>query len=359
MSSKYKESCAWYRKWVVQNPEVVSQVEKTFRVLSYCLSGFTDDNQILSELVYALSNLLVFFNDNILRRATLTPKISLSQHRLQQWLTVLDNVEVFFELASNRVWGETGKWLVVAAIQLLRAIFRYILLCRLKSGMQSSPPIPPLDRKDIIPVTIAPSVDDMSDPDADSTVYGETGSVPDLVREHHLPPLTFEGRRSGRVIRSLHATPEMGLRTWKLPKEEQPIREEELGMTELAGFSLVGETLYISRPIIHLCCLFVWGWTSWKPWLLSIATDIASLEMMKQEKKVRFNSKEKAELVNRRLMLLFYLLRSPCYNSLTKKRLESFLRSVGSTVPFTRLITNPLIDYLPVWQGIYSYNWGH
>eukprot|EP00057_Strongylocentrotus_purpuratus_P006212 XP_011660686.1 PREDICTED: uncharacterized protein LOC105436632 [Strongylocentrotus purpuratus] len=40
--------------------------------------------------------------------------------------------------------------------------------------------------------------------------------------------------------------------------------------------------------------------------------------MMQRDEKFRLNSKEKSKLHNRRLMLLFYLLRSPCYNSVTR-----------------------------------------
>nr|XP_054761285.1 peroxisomal membrane protein PEX16-like [Lytechinus pictus] len=152
----------------------------------------------------------------------------------------------------------------------------------------------------------------------------------------------------------------MALRTWKLPQTEQPFRiEEDLGMTELAGMSLMGETLYISRPLIHLSSLFVWGWSSWKPWLLSITTDIVSLEMMQRNEKSKFTSKEKSELYNRKLMLLFYLLRSPCYNTITRTRLESLLKSVGGTVPLANMLTKPILEYLPIWQKIYSYNWGN
>ncbi len=36
---KYREAWDWYEKWVRQHPETVSNVERTFRVLSYLLSG--------------------------------------------------------------------------------------------------------------------------------------------------------------------------------------------------------------------------------------------------------------------------------------------------------------------------------
>ncbi|XP_071493219.1 peroxisomal membrane protein PEX16-like [Diadema antillarum] len=360
LSLKYRETYDWYRKWVTQNPDIVSQVEKTFRVFSYLIAGFTDDSEILSEFVYALANLLVFFNDSIMRnaRASLRPKLSLPQGRVIRWLTILDHIEVFFELASQSLWGQTGKWIVITVIEILRTIFRLVLLHHFKAGVQSSPPMQPLNRSLFTPPTDHAQSDTSSSPDSSTQREGRE-NLATTATQHYPQPLTFEGKRSGRVVRCLHATPDVGLRSWKLPSESEPGSEEEVSMTELAGFSLAAETLFITRPLLHLSCLLVWGLSSWKPWLLSLATDIVSLEMMKRDQKVRLTSKEKTHLVNRRLMLLIYLMRSPCYNVFTRSKLESFLRSTGQSIPCAALLTKPILEYLPTWQKIYFYTWAH
>lgn len=121
---------------------------------------------------------------------------SLSQQRLLNWLSVLEHVEVFLEMGACKLWGDVGRWLVIGLIQIFkyafpplvtcclskenadrshqnhdlnfflflnltlfeityqnvlltlisRAIFRLILLLWYKSGIQTSPPIIPLDR---------------------------------------------------------------------------------------------------------------------------------------------------------------------------------------------------------------------
>lgn len=106
------------------------------------------DSHELSELVYSASNLLVLLNDGILRKE-LRKKLpmSLSQQRLLTWLSVLECVEVFMEMGATKVWGEVGRWLVIALIQLAKAVLRMFLLIWFKAGLQTSPPIVPLDRE--------------------------------------------------------------------------------------------------------------------------------------------------------------------------------------------------------------------
>lgn len=70
----------------------------------------------MSELVYCLSNLLVLFNDNIIKRAG---RIDIydSVQKIKLWLTVIEYSEIFFELSAKKLWGSTGKWFVVISIQ--------------------------------------------------------------------------------------------------------------------------------------------------------------------------------------------------------------------------------------------------
>lgn len=74
---------------------------------------------MVSELVYASSNLLVFFNDRLIKSGR---KIELqsSGERIKLWLTVLEYMEVFLELSANKQWGPTGKWIVIVSIQLFK-----------------------------------------------------------------------------------------------------------------------------------------------------------------------------------------------------------------------------------------------
>ncbi|XP_077914245.1 peroxisomal biogenesis factor 16 isoform X2 [Halichoerus grypus] len=192
------------------------------------------DSHELSELVYSASNLLVLLNDGILRKE-LRKKlpVSLSQQKLLTWLSVLECVEVFMEMGAAKVWGEVGRWLVIALIQLAKAVLRMLLLIWFKAGLQTSPPIIPLDRET-----------QAQPPDGDQSADGQEQS--------------YVGKRSNRVVRTLQNTPSLHSRHWGAPPQQEGRRRqqhEELRVTPPTPLGLqetIAESLYIARPLLHL-----------------------------------------------------------------------------------------------------------
>ncbi|KFP71977.1 Peroxisomal membrane protein PEX16, partial [Acanthisitta chloris] len=257
---------------------------------------------------------------------------SLPQQKLLTWLSVLECVEVFAEMGTARVWGEMGRWTIIVLIQLAKAILRLLLLLWYKAGIQMSPPIMPLNREQQQP---------LHPQDMDNNSSGKNQ--------------TYVGRRSSRVVRSLQSTPSLQSRHWGSPQqreESQSRRAEEMNQppTPLGLQETVAESLYVTRPLLHLLSLGVWGQRSWKPWLLSAVLDISSLTLLSDLKDL--NKRERAELRRRTILLLYYLLRSPFYDR------YSDLRLLADYVPGVGFVTRPLMDYLPAWQKIYFYNWG-
>ncbi|RXM28869.1 Peroxisomal membrane protein PEX16 [Acipenser ruthenus] len=218
-----------------------------------------------------------------------------------------------------------------------RAVLRILLLFWYKAGIQTSPPISPLDREMHLGCK--------ENEDKDEVPSEEPA---------------FVGQRCGRVMRSLSSIPSFQSRHWGAPQHDNPPRrpEEELLQppTHLGLQETIAESLFIARPLVHLLGLGVCGSRSWKPWIISGILDITNLSLMRDTK--RLNRRERAEMRRRAFLLLYYLLRSPFYDRYSQTRIMFLLRLLADYVPGVGLVARPLLDYLPVWQKVYFYNWG-
>lgn len=343
-----------YKRYVSDFPETVSQIEATSRLLSYIIAGRFEDSQVFSELVYLASNLLVLVNDNIIKNASaFAQKIPFSVEKLRRFLTVLEYGEVFIEMAAYRKWGETGKWVLIVIIQLTKAIWRLILLWKHHGGIQPIPPIAPLDRDKYTKQFKHSPTEEMQEfqENLEGETEGESVNGPN--------EMTFTLKRSGKTIRRLSAAPPINFRSWRLPghggNENEKSQLTFYNPTKLSKQRLWGETMYIARPLIHLFGMYVCGTMSWKPWIMSGTIDIASLCMMGDTKDM--NPEEKREIKRRSLLLLYYLLRSPFFDSYSKMKILSTLKVLADNVPGLGILLRPIIDYLPSWQKVYFYLW--
>ena len=331
-----------YRELVLHNPKTAAKMESIMRALSYILPGQFGASGILAELMFSASQLLTLLNDGIFRngKRLWDDQASPEGNRIFLWLTVVEYLEVFIELGACQLWGEAGKWLIVIVLQISKAALRFMLLFKYKSGIQRVPLIPPLDRSQLAKLE---NPEEESDPSGQSeTRAGRAETV-------------WRCARSGRLVRSLNSTPLGASRNWKAPKEKLRT-SSSFPPTRLSNQRLFAESLYISRPLLHISSMFLFGQNSWKPWLLSYGVDVTSLTLLRDRGDL--NEAEKSELSRRIFLLLFYLLRSPFYDNYSKTRILGLLKFLSATVPGISLVLNPLMDYLPTWQQIYFYNWG-
>lgn len=326
-----------YKLWVSKNPQLAGDLESTAKWISYFIAGRVNNSNITSELVFSLSNLLILFNDCIIRQSKKLPKSS--GNTIKIWLTILEYSEVFIEISAKKLWGERGKWFIILFLQVAKCVSRLALIVLHKEKIIQNPAVPPLKRNTLS--------DNKSNNDP----------------KYNLNSMTFTLRRSGRIIRRINAAPPVQCRNWKLPVftpencESESLEDEDETEQHFTKKSLA-EALYVVKPLVHLGALNHWGFKAWKPWFVALAIDLSSLQLYKLcEGTSTISHKERLELSRRSVALLLYILRSPFYEKYSSDRIQAFLDGLSNTVPFARLICNPISQYIPLWQRTYFYMW--
>ncbi|XP_058467709.1 peroxisomal membrane protein PEX16 [Malaya genurostris] len=320
-----------YVKWVSSNPSALGDVEMTVKWLSYFIAGKINKSSAASELVYSLSNLLVFYNDRIIEKANNSIVCAESgpvARQIKIILTTLEYCEVFIEMSAHRVWGSKGRWFFIVVVQTIKCLGRLALTMFCRNNIVNNPPIPVLDRRNLNDVRQTGNVSFQSE--------GETVVL----------------KRSGRVLRKVEGAPPVMARNWKPLKHENVIQ-----VVQYEGrFIRTAELMYILKPLIHLACIRKYGLKSWKSYLVPMAIDVASLRIYYRNRE-DLSKEQKQELSRRCVSMLLYLMRSPFYDKYSKDRIAGLLNRIGKNVPLTGTITSLILSYIPHWQDTYFYMW--
>lgn len=339
-----------YTNWVANNPTKVADVETAIKYASYFIAGRLSSSTVVSELIYSLSNLLVLFNDRIIEKSNL-PSDRIrdgTESFLVLLLTRLEYCEVFIELSCKKVWGEAGRWFVIVVIQLIKCLGRLILTLHYRNSIVQSPPVSVLDRKTFD--TKNPSMTNINK--NGQNILPVNGDGDGLIRETFNSRVTFTLRRSGRVVRKVEGAQPLYLRNWKQIGKECKPNSQTCGRSELT----TAETLYILKPIIHLSGCALFGYKSWRSWLIAVIIDFMSLRIYLKNRS-KLTKIQKVEISRRIISIVLYLLRSPFYDRCSRDKINALLNTLIKHIPFTKGVVGSLRDYIPYWQDTYFHMW--
>lgn len=218
-------------------------------------------------------------------------------------------------------------------------------------------------------------------------------------------------RQASRELSShpLPASPGSSPYWWDLPQETlwpeenaQSELESESSLTDTAGEKMrevqatvkqqqalatsllkAGELAHMCRPLAYVMALRIYGRRSWKPWLLSLAVDVASGHLSNLGAKVaqkeikseatmpglstsgsmlllyslqafKWTPVEQRELTRRKLLIMYYLIRSPFFDQYTKGVVDTAL-SVLRPVPLFGTLAEKAGEILYGIQQYYTY----
>ncbi|OAD54251.1 Peroxisomal membrane protein PEX16 [Eufriesea mexicana] len=317
-----------YRKWIIENPQLLSDMENTVQYLPYFTAGQFNNSTFVSELLYSFSNLIVLFNDLLMCGGKCVHlKFSQFESKIKIWLTVIEYTEVLCEISAKKLWGQTGRWFIIIVIQIFKTMLRLLLIHLYKERVIKSPPIQPLNREKL------------------------NDSHNNQLKEG------FALKRSGTIVRSVRGATCPSMRTWE-PLFSNDNDDDNLSKPTSGKNLALAETLYIMKPLFHLGCISFTGEKYWPPWLLSLTIDLLSLKLINNEaESILFSKEEEKEFFRRRIGLLLYILKSPFYDKYSCIRIYAILTALSTKVPLAKFLTEPIKKYLPHWQNTYFYMW--
>lgn len=354
-----------YKLWVRKNKDFVHSLESLANGLTWLLPERFSNSEIGPEAVYAFLGIVSALNQHIIDRnpGKLQPSGSEEQIPWSLCISMLKDLETLVEVAAEHFYGKDGKWNFLAIMEFMKAMVR--LGSFRDSGYQlllQGGEVHNLKKLHVVP---GAHVDGLRNP-VMSAGYCGPGQL------HHLNgqiPRSLEGRAMAALNRfgdkARMASDQNAFNKSMLFKK--PSLASILSQSGVYGMSfVVGEALFILRPLIYVLLIRKHGTQAWKPWLLSFATELTGLSLLLYgtnsggrmgDKLYHLSTPEKDEIKRRKLIWALYVMRDPFFTKHTKNRLEKTDKYL-SQFPFIGFISGKIIELLVGAQTRYTYTSG-
>lgn len=120
---------------------------------------------------------------------------------------------------------------------------------------------------------------------------------------------------------------------------------------------ILQESAYILRPLLHVLLIRQFGWKSWRAWILSLATDLASRVILKQRDIQDEDESLRVEKRRRLGLLLLYLGRSPLFDLLMRYLINKSMSPIRK-IPVIGPMTSSAVSWITLLQQYWFYTSG-
>jgi len=379
-----------YDKFFLDNLELMMRVESSLRTMLFLSPGRLRDSELKLEAVYTLIGIISWYHDVVLvnhlqdnlnklqqlhvfqvQRAqeflkqvshsnnspmppnpntfkppvilpvsevieSLPPKNCMSNAK---WLTLIRFVELLFEMYFRQKWGTQRRWMAILCVELFKATLKLSVLA--KTGWQTLPfhfqSLPQFRDVTVIKDILNAANAMNSSPATEQKLDGSSKKRSRIsVSRDKLEAFKNQTMNSNPTENTLLAA------TNTAPKIRNPASKPQI----------IAELLHIVRPIIYVLAMIKFGDKTWKPWLISLLTDLISLRYYVQSAK-KLDDVQADEATRRISLLGYYLLRSPAFEGIMTR----LLGKRQDTEPQSTLgrIVSSAREYLEAYQDHYFY----
>ncbi|KAI8592423.1 peroxisome membrane protein [Geranomyces variabilis] len=360
------ELASKYEDFVLHNAPQISGLESGLRSLTYILPGRFQDADMASEAIFATVNLVSLYHDTILSHAALrqqpeTPSSKFNRYtrymlrgggaaggasagpyrRIAYTLTIVQMFEVLMEMAATKLGGLKGKSRAVLSIEIVKVLCRTALFRLSQNRMTMHATVP---ERDYDLATVEPP---SAVPESTTWTGKRTG------KEHIQVDQITKQDKGGYDHAVQYLLSKALTESAKTPMDL---------LRAMSGRRVLGEWMFILRPLIFVLARRKLGGMSYKPWLISLAMELYSLSTSLDLRTLSFRPSltmlERDEYKRRFWLLLYYLLRNPFYTHWTRARMNAFVDSAGRR-PLISLFAGILRDYQPLWEKWHFYTSGY
>uniref|UniRef100_A0A6N2LIC9 Peroxisomal membrane protein PEX16 n=1 Tax=Salix viminalis TaxID=40686 RepID=A0A6N2LIC9_SALVM len=320
-----------YKKWVRRNKDYVHSLESLANGLTWLLPERFSASEIGPEAVTAILGIITAMNEHIIDTTPTQMHVGPVEPNPFPYslcISAIKDLETVVEVAAQHYFGDDKKWNFIAVTEATKVLVRLILFRN--SGY-----------KMLLHGGDTPNIEKHSD---FSSSQHNDGGFPRPGSGHGpngLNPWNLEGR-------ALSALSRFG---------------ENARMSVQGALFLMGEVLFIIRPLMYVLFIRKYGIRSWIPWFLSLAVDGVGIGFLTQVAKSRDGGKEQHyhltaseqdELKRRKLLWALYLMRDPFFTKYTRQRLES-TEKLLEPVPVIGFLTAKIVELLVGAQTRYTY----
>lgn len=393
-----------YKAWVREHSLQLASVEQILSKCMWLLPNRFSESDVGAEACHSLLGLIRLFHESIL-----SPEVNKSMFTWSMALEAIQQVEVLYEMRAGHMamLGQGNKYTPLAALELLKLFVRLFVLNSSRNLLTTT--FVGEEKKDIRDAhCIREAFRSLSNSrlsvlnEAWYSASEKWESSHSLASSSTAPfnePIAagsdWDNNREDDSAIELLDCDGNGRLWWqsrRRPEEAEDAEGDVPAEPDSSEFCykvgrmmmLIGELLYLLRPIVCVLILRKRGVRSWRPWFTSLGMDLASRTLISQGAEVmkyaglkrsvhlsiqdqllnyltmvrnfQWTPVEEKEMKRRKTMFLMYLMRSPVFE-IAKPGLET-VNSAISYIPVIGGLAGKALELLYGVQRYYVYTSG-
>ncbi|KAL5859826.1 hypothetical protein ACOSQ4_001122 [Xanthoceras sorbifolium] len=361
-----------YKRWVRSNKDYVHSLESLANGLTWLLPERFSASEIGPEAVTTILGIITAINEHIIDTTPIQKGTGSSEPNPFPYslcISALKDLETLVEVVAQQYYGDDKKWNFIAITEATKVLVRLALFQNsgykmLLHGGETLNVEKPSDNSSSQHRVGFPGPGGLHGPGYLQNNYEQKLWNPEGRALSALSQFGENARRISEPVWLQRIQRQNSIMEPPTPVVERPTLSMILSEKGVSGALFVmGEVLFITRPLIYVLFIRKYGIRSWIPWFLSLAVDFMGFSFLSlvtksrhggNEQDFHLSESEKDEFKRRKLLWALYLMRDPFFTKYTRQRLEKTGKAL-EPVPVIGFLTDKIVELVIGAQTRYTY----